>query len=49
MTISRKAKYVLAALLGVGLTFIYFPLVVVVTNSFNASKSFSWQIGRAHV
>jgi putative spermidine/putrescine transport system permease protein len=42
MTISSRAKYLLAALLGVGLTFIYFPLVVVVTNSFNASKSFSW-------
>ena len=42
MTISRTARYLLAALMGVGLAFIYIPLSVVVINSFNASKSFSW-------
>ena len=30
------------ALMGVGLAFIYIPLSVVVINSFNASKTFSW-------
>jgi putative spermidine/putrescine transport system permease protein len=42
MTISRGTRLFLSSLLGVGLTFIYLPLFVVVTNSFNASKSFSW-------
>ncbi len=30
------------ALMGVGLAFIYIPLSVVVINSFNASRTFSW-------
>jgi putative spermidine/putrescine transport system permease protein len=42
MTISRKARLALAALMGVGLSFIYIPLSVVVINSFNSSKTFSW-------
>ena len=42
MTISTRAKYALMALMGVGLAFIYIPLSVVVINSFNASKTFSW-------
>jgi putative spermidine/putrescine transport system permease protein len=42
MTISARAKYALMALMGVGLAFIYIPLSVVVINSFNASKTFSW-------
>jgi len=42
MTISRNARLALAALMGVGLSFIYIPLSVVVINSFNASKTFSW-------
>lgn len=42
MTISRSARYLLTSLMGVGLAFIYVPLSVVVINSFNASKSFSW-------
>ena len=28
--------------MGVGLTFIYLPLTVVVINSFNVSRTFSW-------
>ncbi|CAB5240794.1 unannotated protein [freshwater metagenome] len=42
MTISRGARYILASLMGVGLAFIYIPLSVVVINSFNSSKTFSW-------
>jgi putative spermidine/putrescine transport system permease protein len=42
MTISRNARLLLATLLGVGLAFIYIPLSVVIINSFNASKTFSW-------
>ena len=42
MTISRSARLLLASLLGVGLAFIYIPLTVVVINSFNSSRTFSW-------
>ena len=42
MTISRNARLLLGSLLGVGLAFIYVPLAVVIINSFNASKTFSW-------
>lgn len=42
MTISRRARFLLTALMGMGLAFIYVPLSVVVINSFNASKTFSW-------
>ena len=42
MTLSRNARLALAALMGVGLSFIYIPLSVVVINSFNASRTFSW-------
>ena len=42
MTLSRGARYVLASLMGVGLAFIYIPLTVVVINSFNSSRTFSW-------
>jgi putative spermidine/putrescine transport system permease protein len=42
MTISNKARYLLTSLMGIGLAFIYVPLSVVVINSFNASKTFSW-------
>lgn len=42
MNISRGAKRALAALMGVGLAFIYVPLLVVILNSFNASRTFSW-------
>ncbi|MDP1719549.1 MAG: ABC transporter permease [Candidatus Nanopelagicaceae bacterium] len=42
MTISSKARYALMALMGVGLAFIYVPLSVVIINSFNSSRTFSW-------
>jgi putative spermidine/putrescine transport system permease protein len=42
MTISRNARLLLASLLGVGLAFIYVPLTVVIINSFNSSRTFSW-------
>ena len=42
MTLSKQARYTLIALMGVGLAFIYVPLSVVIINSFNASKTFSW-------
>ena len=42
MTISKSARYALMSLMGVGLAFIYLPLSVVVINSFNSSKTFSW-------
>jgi putative spermidine/putrescine transport system permease protein len=42
MIISKKAKYLLASIMGIGLSFIYVPLLIVVINSFNASKTFSW-------
>lgn len=42
MTISKFAKAILASIMGVGLAFIYVPLVIVVINSFNPSKTFAW-------
>ncbi|MFZ2227813.1 MAG: ABC transporter permease [Candidatus Nanopelagicaceae bacterium] len=42
MTISSKARYALMSLMGVGLAFIYAPLSVVIINSFNSSRTFSW-------
>ena len=42
MSLSNKARILLASIMGIGLTFIYFPLSVVVVNSFNSSKTFSW-------
>lgn len=42
MTISRRAKLLLGAAAGVALAFIYGPLLVVLVNSFNPSKVFSW-------
>ena len=42
MTLSRRTRWVLGIISAGVLTFIYFPLVVVVINSFNASKVFSW-------
>ena len=42
MTLTRRTRWILG-LISVGvLVFIYFPLVVVFINSFNASKVFSW-------
>lgn len=42
MSISRRARLLLTSIMGVGLAFIYVPLSVVVINSFNSSKTFSW-------
>lgn len=42
MTISKSARYLLTTLLGIGLAFIYVPMAIVILNSFNASKTFSW-------
>ncbi len=42
MTISKGARYALTSLMGVGLAFIYVPITVVVINSFNSSRTFSW-------
>jgi putative spermidine/putrescine transport system permease protein len=42
MLLSRRAKALLAACTAVALAFVYLPLLVVVVNSFNASKVFSW-------
>jgi putative spermidine/putrescine transport system permease protein len=42
MTLSRRTRWILGAISAGVLVFIYFPLVVVVVNSFNASKVFSW-------
>ncbi len=42
MKISRRAKIILGAFTGLVLVFIYLPLSVVVINSFNPSRTFSW-------
>jgi putative spermidine/putrescine transport system permease protein len=42
MKMSRRAIWLLRLIVGLGLAFIYIPLVVVVVNSFNADKSFTW-------
>ena len=42
MSISKSARYLLASIMGMGLAFIYVPLTVVIINSFNASRTFSW-------
>ncbi|MEI6649218.1 MAG: ABC transporter permease [Actinomycetes bacterium] len=42
MKISRRAKIILGAFTGIVLIFIYLPLAVVVINSFNPSRTFSW-------
>ncbi len=42
MTLSRRARWVLGIVSAGVLVFIYFPLLVVVVNSFNASRVFSW-------
>jgi len=42
MTLTRSTRIVLGVIAAAVLVFIYFPLVVVLVNSFNASKVFSW-------
>ncbi|NCX33728.1 MAG: ABC transporter permease, partial [Actinobacteria bacterium] len=42
MKLSRAAKRTLLAIMAIGFTFIYLPLLLVVINSFNTNKSFAW-------
>jgi putative spermidine/putrescine transport system permease protein len=42
MKLSRNAKATLLAIMAIGFTFIYLPLLLVVINSFNSNKSFAW-------
>ncbi|MEU3625879.1 spermidine/putrescine ABC transporter permease [Amycolatopsis coloradensis] len=42
MRLSRTTKYLLLAALVLGLAVIYFPLLVVLLNSFNADTTFGW-------
>jgi len=42
MYLSKRAKFLLAALTTGTLSFIYIPLLVVIINSFNPSRTFSW-------
>jgi putative spermidine/putrescine transport system permease protein len=42
VTVSRTVRYLLWGALGVGLAVIYFPLLLVLLNSFNADTSFGW-------
>jgi len=42
MTYSRTARLVLRLVMALGLLFIYVPLLVVVINSLNRSRTFSW-------
>ncbi len=42
MTLSPLGKWLLRGAMAIGLGFIYIPLAVVVVNSFNADRTFSW-------
>jgi putative spermidine/putrescine transport system permease protein len=42
VTVSRTTRLLLWGALGVGLVVIYFPLLLVLLNSFNADTSFGW-------
>ncbi|MDQ1714535.1 MAG: putative spermidine/putrescine transport system permease protein [Frankiaceae bacterium] len=42
MTLSRRARLALRLAMAVGLAIIYVPLLVVLVNSFNTSKTFAW-------
>jgi len=42
VTVSRTTRLLLWGALGVGLAVIYFPLLLVLLNSFNADTSFGW-------
>ena len=42
MILSRRAKVLLRLAMALGLAVIYVPLLVVLANSFNASKTFGW-------
>jgi putative spermidine/putrescine transport system permease protein len=40
--LSRTARWLLGLVLAAGLAFVYVPLAVVLVNSFNADRTFSW-------
>jgi putative spermidine/putrescine transport system permease protein len=42
VTLSRRARLVLAALMAAGLAVIYVPLLVVIVLSFNTDRTFGW-------
>ncbi len=42
MILSRTSKIILGICMALGISFIYFPLLIVVINSFNSSVSFSF-------
>ncbi len=42
MTLSRPARVALAVVMALGLAVVYVPLLLVLLNSFNTSRTFSW-------
>ena len=42
MNLSRPTKLFFGACMALGLAFIYVPIAVIIINSFNTSKTFSW-------
>jgi putative spermidine/putrescine transport system permease protein len=42
VTLSSRARWALRAVMALGLAFVYLPLAVVLTNSFNADRTFGW-------
>jgi len=42
VNLSPAARWVLRAIMAVGLAFVYVPLAVVLVNSFNADRTFAW-------
>ncbi|HEX4698479.1 MAG TPA: ABC transporter permease [Actinomycetes bacterium] len=42
MTLSKRARAVLALVMGLGLAVVYVPLLVVLISSFNTDKTFGW-------
>ena len=42
MNLSRPARLALGAVMALGLAVIYVPLLLVLLNSFNTSRTFSW-------
>lgn len=42
MTLSPKARWLMRGAMTLGLAFIYVPLMIVLINSFNADRTFTW-------
>jgi putative spermidine/putrescine transport system permease protein len=42
VNVSRRARLALTLVMAAGLAVIYVPLLVVVVNSFNTSRTFGW-------